>query len=72
MRKIDQLKAILDSQVVDPDNWPVLDTKIEGSVLDPSGSTADQDINLTVHSVEVGFAFDKTGEKFLGIFNWKE
>ena len=61
-RKIDQLKAILDSQVPDPEEWPTIAAVIE---------KGDGGLDLKVRSEEVGFSFDKTGQKFLGIFNWK-
>lgn len=63
MRKIDQLKAILESQEPDPDNWDKLDPRIE---------EREDELLLEVDVEQVGFAFDKSGEKFLGMFNWKE
>lgn len=60
MRKIDQLKAILGSQESDPKEWDTLDPTIE--------ETEDE---LVLEVEQVGFAFDKSGEKFLGLFNWK-
>lgn len=61
-RKIDQLKAILESQVPDPENWPIITTEI---LEDEHGLT------LNIPSGEVGFSFDTTGENFVGIVNWK-
>ena len=62
MRKIDQLKAILESQVADPENWQIITTEI---LEDEYGLT------LNVPNEQIAFSFDKTGEKFLGICNWK-
>lgn len=62
-RKIDQLKAILDSQVPDPEEWPIITTEI---LEDEDG------LSLNVQSEQVGFSFDKTGEHFVGIVNWKD
>ncbi|GAI82193.1 unnamed protein product [marine sediment metagenome] len=63
MRKIDQLKELLESQEFDPDNWTMLALEIEDR---------EDHLLLADHDEQVGFAFDKTGEKFLGIVNWKE
>ena len=63
MKKIELLKAILDSQPKDSLNWE--------RVL-PVTEKDDTGLNLVVPEQQVGFAFDKTGDKFLGIFNWKE
>lgn len=63
MRKIDQLNAILESQQPDPDNWPALDPKIE---------EGEDTLSLVVRAAEIGFVFDKSGEKLLGMYNWKE
>ena len=64
MRKIDALKEILETQVKDLQNW---------EILSPTISPASTDgLNLLCHSVYIGFAFDSTGEEFLGIFNWKD
>ena len=63
MRKIDQLKAILESQVADPENWPIITTE---TLEDEYGLT------LSVPNEQIGFSFDKTGENFVGIVNWKE
>lgn len=62
MRKIEQLKAILESQVRDPENWPTITTEI---LEDDDGLT------LNIQSEEVAFSFDKTGENFVGIVNFK-
>lgn len=63
MRKIDQLKAILETQQADPRNWDTLDPRIEEE---------EDELHLVVRAAEVGFVFDKSGEKLLGIYNWKE
>lgn len=63
MKKIELLKTILDSQVKRPKDWPSVIPVIEKS---------NTGLNLVAPDQEVGFAFDKTGEKFLGIFNWKD
>lgn len=70
MRKVDQLKELLESQELDPDNWDKVEVEIEERKLRRT-RRIDQ-VNLLVRSAEVGFGFDKTGEKFLGIYNWKE
>jgi len=63
MRKIETLKAILDSQVKDNKDWPRVLPVIE---------KVDTGLNLVEPDHQVGFAFDSTGEKFLGIYNWKD
>lgn len=62
MRKIDQLNAILGSQESDPENWDKVSSRIEET---------EDGLTLEIETEEVGFAFDKSGEKFLGMFNWK-
>lgn len=66
MREIDKLREILAKQVEDPENWPPLKPEVEPS------RTVEGGLNLVIRSVQVGFAFDETGEKLLGVFNWKE
>ena len=63
MRKIDQLLAILGSQESDPRDWDTLSPRIEET---------EDELVLEVDVEQVGFAFDKSGEKFLGMFNWQE
>ncbi len=63
MRKIDQLKAILGSQESDPKEW---------DTLAPTIKETEGELVLEVDVEQVGFAFDKSGEKFLGMFDWKD
>ncbi len=64
-RKIDQLKAILESQERVRKPFKAWEE------LTPVYEETESGLNLVVDKLEVGFAFDKTGQKFLGIFNWK-
>lgn len=63
VRKIDQLKQILESQEKG-DDW----TYIGPCQLLPGKGT----LELVVLEEEISFVFDETGEKLLGIVNWKE
>jgi hypothetical protein len=60
MRKIDQLKAILDS-AEHPDKWDITTS------TDP-----DRNGGLDLDSVDVTFLFDKTGEHLEMMLNMKE
>jgi len=60
-RKIDQLKEILDSQIP---GWDKIETEIKQG--------QDGGLVLDVPEYYVMFCFDSTGEKFIGIINWKE
>lgn len=62
-RKIHQLKAILDSQEHDPRNWTPLEARLVSHLAE---------FELRLESEDVVFVFDSTGEKFLGLLNWKE
>lgn len=64
LRKIDQLKAILESQVGDPDSWTLLDPEIR--------ETKTFSLDLVVEAEDVVFAFDASGEHLHGMVNYKE
>lgn len=63
MRRIDQLKGILDSQEANPEHWELIESTIE---------SRDGHLFLDIDPLQLGFAFDVSGERFLGIYNWKE
>lgn len=65
LRKVDHLRDILESQLPSPTgDWPALKPI----------TVEDERTQLTLRtrSLEVGFVFDITGQKFLGAYNWKE
>jgi len=66
-RKIDQLKDILDSQEGDIDDWPAVLSDIQVG----TNAGEDNQLSLVCKQQQVGFCFDKTGEKLLGMYNWK-
>lgn len=64
-KTIDKLKLILEGQAEDPENWVKVAPVIE----------FDDTLNnwqLMLRDLQVGFAFNATGEQFLGVFNWKD
>jgi len=65
MKKIDQLKAILDSQEGSLSDWSAILTDIR------RGLDEEDYLCLICEQQQVGFRFDKTGEKLLGMYNWK-
>lgn len=67
MRKIDQLKQILDSQDEEI-GWGKMPTKIT-KLLDTDKV---RKLSLVCEHDFINFIFDETGEKFIGIVNWKE
>lgn len=74
MRKIDQLKALLNSQEpegVKSQDWDKLEPEIKPTptALRESGVRG---LELEIIEYQIAFVFDPTGEKFLGIYNWKE
>ncbi|MGA2669811.1 MAG: hypothetical protein ABSF21_00080 [Dehalococcoidia bacterium] len=62
VRKIDQLKAILDSQEKNK-GWTNIGNMIK---------KGEDSLILDIPDNGIGFFFDSTGDKFLGIVNWKE
>ena len=60
--KIEVMKGLLESQVI----------KDDLGALDPRIVEVEDGLVLEVRSQEVGFSFDETGEKFRGMYNFKE
>lgn len=67
MRKIDILKQILDSQDKEI-GWGKMPTKITKFI----NSETVSNLSLDCEHDFINFIFDETGEKFIGIVNWKE
>lgn len=73
LRQIDQLKLILDSQdpaAIEQDKWPKLDAAIQP--LPIPERLAQGGLEVSLKETQVAFVFDPTGEKFQGVYNWKE
>lgn len=69
-RKIDRMKNILESQVLMPTKGnPDYN---EFPKVNPIITESGEFLHLECMEQEVFFSFDKTGEKFLGIGNWKD
>lgn len=74
-RRIDRLKALLESQQPPTGDWddinPVIEPwhKLAGPGLKGEAMAG---LNLDCQAQEIVFCFDATGEIFYGISNWKE
>ncbi len=65
-RKIDRLKELLESQE------PFEEYDWEKTTPEIKVDSDDKTMDLLVRELQIGFCFDETGDKFLGMYNWKD
>lgn len=62
-RKIDVLKELLESQDSRRRDWPELKPVIR---------EREGQVDLVLHEQQVGIAFSASGNRLLGMYNWKD